>query len=863
MKLLTILYCSLSVLGILLAPPLALAANVPFEDGWRIQSSKTAGVAGAVISQPEYGDSSWHPAKAPSTILANFADDSLFYGDRIMSFMGTPPFSPGSDEAAFLDPTPASSPFASPWWYRRVFTLPEESDSQKVELTLDGITYGAQVWVNGTEIASRSETPGSYRAFHWEISKYLRPAGQPNAIAVLVDPPGVHDLTPSWVDWNITPQDKNMGIWRGATLRTHGGVRIAHPQVVSQVALPSASLTVRAEIQNTSDAPVNGQLEGEIEGIRFTQTLSLSPGETESVAFTPTQFPRLRLAKPRLWWPAQMGKPELYHLKLEFKAEGSVSDRAELDFGIRQIDSWITEQESRQFAINGKPLLIRGGGWASDLLLRYSPERAAKELRYVQDLGLNTVRLEGMMQPDDFFAQADKLGILVMPGLVCCNAWEMDAKKWTDAELAVAKASVRDLALALRAHPSVFAFLYGSDEAPPERVEKAYVDALQEASWPNPMIAAAAWSDTPLGGESGVKMLGPYDYVSPAYWYTDKKGGGAYGFNTESSPGPSIPSLEALRKFIPPESMGAFDSIWSLHSGRNGFANLNFHTGALTAMFGAPTGTADMVRKSQLMDYSDHRAMFEAFNRNKKQGATGIIQWMLNNAWPSLIWHLYDYYLEPGAAYFGVKEANRPLHLIYGYDDRGVWLVNSTYQTHRALKIHARVYDLGSNLLSEALASVKELEPDASVLVRTLPPMPGNTVTFVDLELQDEKGAVLDRNFYWLPANPPAPPLEFGQAEGDFRALEEMPKAKLEVTQAWDAQAGEEQVRLSNPGPSIALLVNLRLADANGETLVPVLWGDNDFSLGPGETRVIRATLPEWRGEAEPVLHVEGWNLSN
>ena len=51
--------------------------------------------------------------------------------------------------------------------------------------------------------------------------------------------------------------------------------------------------------------------------------------------------------------------------------------------------------------------------------------------------------------------------------------------------------------------------------------------------------------------------------------------------------------------------------------------------------------------------------------RSKKYTATGIIQWMLNNAWPSLIWHLYDYYLQPAGGYFGTKKACEAVHVQY------------------------------------------------------------------------------------------------------------------------------------------------------------------------------------------------------
>ena len=78
------------------------------------------------------------------------------------------------------------------------------------------------------------------------------------------------------------------------------------------------------------------------------------------------------------------------------------------------------------------------------------------------------------------------------------------------------------------------------------------------------------------------------------------------------------------------------------------------------------------------MTYEAERAMFEAYGRNKYV-STGVIQWMMNTAWPGLIWHLYDYYLRPGGGYFGTKKALEPVHVQYSYDDSSIVVVNSTY----------------------------------------------------------------------------------------------------------------------------------------------------------------------------------------
>ena len=99
------------------------------------------------------------------------------------------------------------------------------------------------------------------------------------------------------------------------------------------------------------------------------------------------------------------------------------------------------------------------------------------------------------------------------------------------------------------------------------------------------------------------------------------------------------------------------------------------------------------MEKSQLMTYEGERAMFEAFGRNKYT-STGVIQWMLNNAWPSTIWHLYDWYLRPGGGYFGTKIANERLHAQYSYDDQSIAVVNSYYRAFPGLKVTAKVYNL-------------------------------------------------------------------------------------------------------------------------------------------------------------------------
>jgi len=67
---------------------------------------------------------------------------------------------------------------------------------------------------------------------------------------------------------------------------------------------------------------------------------------------------------------------------------------------------------------------------------------------------------------------------------------------------------MRDQARRLARHPAVFDWLYGSDNPPPPKIEKMYLQVLQECNWPNPHQSSATARATEVTGPSGVKMLG-------------------------------------------------------------------------------------------------------------------------------------------------------------------------------------------------------------------------------------------------------------------------------------------------------------------------------------------------------------------
>ena len=315
-------------------------------------------------------------------------------------------------------------------------------------------------------------------------------------------------------------------------------------------------------------------------------------------------------------------------------------------------------------------------------------------------MNLNAVRLEGKLEDDAFYDLCDKHGVLVMPGWCCCSPWEQ-WKNWKDEQHTTAMESMRYQIRRARTHPSMLVFLNGSDNHPPEDVEKQYLAIEKELNWPCPTISSATAKKSAAAEKTGVKMEGPYKWEPPVYWLTDKTKGGAHGFNTEVGPGAVPPPLESLETMLPPEHRWPIDGMWDYHCGQGNFRNLNDFNEAMDVRFGKSQNIADFSWKAQAQAYETIRAMYEGFRRNKFNTATGEIQWMLNNAWPSMIWHLYDYYFRPGAAYFATKLACEPLHVLYSYDNQSIVVANDTLTPHENLTASAEIYDIDAKLRAQ------------------------------------------------------------------------------------------------------------------------------------------------------------------
>lgn len=815
----------LFVLMLFLPQPLTAQSQViRLADGWRCQSSAVT-------------DGTWYEATVPSTVMGvlNTQSSHLLEG---MNYK-------------HVD----ASRFRVPWIYERDFDLDGLSTQEHVTLLFEGVGYSANIRLNGVLVASRDTVRGPFRTYEIDVTQQAR---EHNTLSVEVFAAQPGDPNIGFVDWNPWPADQNMGIWRPVSVKRSGAVVLSHPFVKTRLNLHSldeAWLTVETDIRNLSGQACSGLLTGELEGKRFSVPYSLKPYETKTLRVSADDTPVLHIRNPRLWWCYTLGKPELYTLRLEAGQERIVSDEATVRFGIREVGSFITNDGYRAFTLNGKRIQLLGAGWTDDIFLRDTPERYAQQLELVRQMNLNTVRLEGFWgNSQALYDLCDEMGILLLAGWSCQWEWEEYLGKPVDPHFG-GITSAEDIKLVarqfadqlryLRHHPSIMAWFTGSDRLPVSALEHEYL-RIQRTIDDRPQIISAKEMESDLTGTSGTKMEGPYEYVAPAYWYHAEAPGGAFGFNTETCTGASLPVRESIEQMIG-RNCWPIDSVWNYHctAAASAFNNLNVLSQTVSARYGEATGFDDYLRKADMVGYDGTRAMFDAFRYNSPK-ATGLIQWMLNSARPALYWQLYDYYLRPTAAFYGVKKACQPVQLVYNYLDRSVRAVNSLLDSV-TVTARMKVYGISGQLLDsqekkltipanghvDAFQLKPLTEPNAFLFLEVSPlashPSPLTNVYALSADTD---------TFNWAKSDWTGTPMLH---HADHKAIGAIPTDDCRISETHKTADGKTFVTLTvtNPTDRVAYFLHLSLRTPRGKLIDGVTFSDNYISLEPNSSREV------------------------
>ncbi|KAF3045939.1 hypothetical protein E8E12_008203 [Didymella heteroderae] len=816
---------------------------------WKVASTKDVGINTAKLSAPDLNTSSWYTVGSKSTLMATLIENGIYNEASLF-------FSDGLQDVDIAQ-------FQIPWLYRTEFEALGNNDTF-AQLITNGISSRADIFLNRQYLGG---TTGAYAGSEIDITSKLQ-AGK-NVLLVKVYPTDYNrDFALGFVDWNPYPPDNGTGIWRDVQIKKSGQITIGKPRVRTTL---KGDVDFTVNVKNMGDTKVQGRVQcavmdpdGKEIGTPRT-TFQTEGGKSDLVAL------HLKVDSPKIWYPSQWGDQPLYSVQCTATNNSNSNVAAAYDqtlrtkFGIRTVTSHLNSQNDTAFSVNNQPFQVIGAGYTSDIFMRFDIEKLRAQFKYVLDMGLNTVRLEGKQEHPELYDLADEMGIMVLPGWECCDKWEAwtyneekSGEEWDDEDYETAAKSMAHEASMMQNHPSVLGFLVGSDYWPDNRATDLYVNTLRGYNWTTPIIASASQNGYPERlGNGGMKMTGPYDWVPPNYWYDTDNGndshlGAAFGFGSELGAGVGTPEQGSLSKFL---SASELDDLWQrpdkglYHMSTNvsSFYTRSIYNEALSKRYGIPTSLDDYILKAQMADYEATRAQSEAYLSRWKaeRPATGMIYWMLNNAWPSLHWNLFDYYLHPGGSYFGTKAAlGNPETAVFDYHSQDVYYSSRALSatTSELRRLSIEIIDIAGNTIFQDLNKTYAnltAEPNTSNLITHVSALDNITsVVLLRLTLTSpEQSDPLSQNTYWLA--PRTDVLDWANSTwyhtpvssfSDFTALSSMDEAKIVV------RGKGKSVQIENTSDVPAVFLRLNLVDQLGRDVVPVLWETNYITLWPRES---------------------------
>ena len=697
--------------------------------------------------------------------------------------------------------------------------------------------------------------------------------------------------------WDCAPvvRDRNMGIYQDVYLTYTNDVSIVDPYIVTDLPLPdttSADIRVSAELKNAGKTAVTGILKGSIDllnevdfytykkkmpgnfvTVNFGKEVKVPAGESVTVTLSPDEFPQLHINNPFLWWPNGYGKQYLHNLRLTFETDGKVSDTKNTTFGIREISTILKElngEFGRIFMINGQKIFCRGGWIQPDMMLDMSPERIYAEGRLLTEANVNMIACEDMPSPPGHVMEVyDKYGLLMWETFYQCYTSYPGTPTMAnplDTELSLKNSY--DIIKRYRNHPSLVLWAGACESMIREELYvplRKYISVLDTT---RPFIATSstAWDidsltpyikpDLPLGMTDD----GPPDYTwyPHQYYYNKVLEVEKQMFRNELGV-PAVSTMNSMKKYIFDLGKGEKNAIypldkkWAYHDAwdGDGYA-FKAYDNAIRQQYGEPETAEDYIRNAQYVNAGSYRAMFEAYNHRMWDITSGVMIWKLNATWPQVLWQIYDWFLNPNAAYYYTKRALEPIHIQLNEHNLMVSVINTIHQEHPDLTASVKVlnYDLKVKWEKEEKFTIGK---NCYKELFQLPEMGGLTpVYFVKLVLKDSKDRIVSDNFYW-----------FSSAKGksDLTDITRLEKVVLDLKNeiSFEGEEGVIKVTIRNPTDKLAFFTRLVVTKGEGgDEVWPTFWSDNFLTLLPGEEKTVTARFAKKDLDGkEPVLVID------
>ena len=690
--------------------------------------------------------------------------------------------------------------------------------------------------------------------------------------------------------WDCAPvvRDRNMGIYQEVYLSYTGVVEIIDPYVISDLPLPdttSALLTISAELKNNSNKPVKGLLKGTIKlmnevdfftykkimpgnmkPIRFEKEIEIEAGEMVTVTLSTSDFSQLNINHPYLWWPNGYGNQYLHNLTLSFETDMVISDTKNTLFGIREITNTLKEindEYGRVFWVNGKKIFARGGWLQPDMMLDMNKKRMYDEARLLACSNVNMIACEDMPSPPEYVMETyDKYGLLM---------WETFFQCWTsypgtesfanpaDANLAVTNAY--DIIKRYRSHPSLVMWTLQCETIVRDEIYTPVRNYVKQMDTTRPFVPTSSidWDvdsltpymkpDLPLGiTDDGAP---DYTWYPHGYYYNKILEVKQQMFRDELGV-PSVPVYSSMKKFIfnlgdePHDSIYPLDKNWAHHGAwDDGGYVYKAYDVAIRQRYGFPKTVQDYIREAQYVNAGSYRAMFEAANHRMWDITSGVMLWKLNSAWPTVVWQIYDWFLNPTSAYYFTKKALEPLHIQLNENNFTVSVINTNHNAFSNLHASVKVYNF--NLTEKwSKQEVFNINENCYRELFTLPKIKNLSETyFVRLILTDNFGKTVSDNFYWLSS----------KTKPDFSDLNTLTQVNLTIKTTIKEERKELviTVKIKNPSKKLAFMNRLMITkDKGGDEVLPTFWDDNFFTLLPGEEKILTARVAKSDLDGKP-----------
>jgi beta-galactosidase len=396
------------------------STKIPFDYNWRFRDADQPGA-----EQPAFDDSRWRLLDVPHDFSIEHAFDSA-------NATG-----PGGGYT-----------YSGIGWYRKHFKTTPELTGKIVWVLFDGVYRNSEVWINGQYLGIR---PYGYSSFYYDLTPYLKPAGQENIIAVKV---------------NTTEQPNSRwytgsGIYRHVWLMAKNKLHLDQWGVFArtlEAGDDKASVHISIALNNDSDADQRCTVI-----TRFIGTAGKEVGTAQStttaVRGQSVIEQQMSIYKPVLW---SVEQPNLYQVQVIVQTGGKVVDQCTLPFGIRTAHF----DASKGFLLNGKHVKLKGvnnhhdGGPLGAAVLDATYKR---RLKLLKSMGCNALRMSHNPPSPELLAYADSLGLLVIDEIF--DEW-MDGKTPAGYAPQFATWYRQDVANWIkrdRNHPSVIAWSIGNE----------------------------------------------------------------------------------------------------------------------------------------------------------------------------------------------------------------------------------------------------------------------------------------------------------------------------------------------------------------------------------------------------------------